>query len=279
MTIRPPLNALRAFEAAARHLSFRSAADELHVTQAAVAQHVRGLEALLGMPLFQRLPRRLVLSDEGAAYADSLRKAFTLIDDATQALLRQPARLTISVTPTFASKWLIPRLPDFMDRHPQIDLRILATPAISDFQADGVDIAVRQGRPPFGPSLRADFLFAQDVMAVCSPALQGRPLQQQVLLHDAHNLWPAFLGQHDPAGGKHLRFNQTSLAVDAALAGQGVALVSRFLVQQDLAAGRLVQALPGTLRGEQDFHVIAPQKPRHPEAVQSVRSWLLGSAA
>lgn len=145
----PPLNALRAFEVSARHLNFRIAAEELGVTQGAVAQHVRGLEADLGLKLFDRMPRALAITDQGRRYASQLRRAFELMTEATAALRPEPLRLTISVTPTFAAKWLIPRLPAFTSQHPDIELRIVASDSLSTFQGDGVDIAVRYGRPPW----------------------------------------------------------------------------------------------------------------------------------
>lgn len=283
----PPLNALRAFEASARHLNFRIAAEELNVTQGAVAQHIRGLEADLGTKLFERLPRGLALTDEGRAYVPNIRRAFDLISEATLLLRPEPARLTISVTPTFATKWLIPRLQDFVTGNPLVDLRVLASESLSSFQADGVDIAVRQGRPPFGAGLMVDLLFPQQIVAVCSPALLPRgaseiaatEIQHHVLLHDAHNLWPEFMekavGLKMTTELKRMRFNQTSLAIDAAIAGQGIALASRFLVAADLVAGRLVQPVSGEMRGTQDFYVVMPRKQRHPEPTQAVRQWLL----
>lgn len=286
----PPLNALRAFEASARHLNFRIAAQELNVTQGAVAQHIRGLEADLGTKLFERLPRGLALTDEGRAYVPNIRRAFELISEATLLLRPEPARLTISVTPSFATKWLIPRLQDFVEHNPLVDLRVLATESLSSFQADGVDIAVRQGSPPFGAGLIFELLFPQQIIAVCSPALlpagtatmAAAEIQHHVLLHDAHNLWPEFMEQ---AVGlkmttelKRMRFNQTSLAIDAAIAGQGIALASRFLVAADLAAGRLVQPVSGEMRGTYDFYVVTPRRQRHPEPTQAVRQWLLDAS-
>lgn len=283
----PSLNALRAFEAAARHLNFRLAAEELGVTQGAVAQQVRGLERDLATQLFERLPGGLALTSAGRGYAAQLARAFAVIAEATSALRPQPLQLTISVTPSFASKWLIPRLPAFTAAHPQLDLRILASDSLANFQSDGVDIAVRQGRPPFGAGLVTDLLFPQDVVAVCSPklraaataALDDAELAQLVLLHDGHDLWPEFieraLARSMPPGMRSMRFNQTALALDAALAGQGLALASRFLVEPDLAAGRLVQAFTATMRGSLDFHVVSARKPRHPEPTAMVRSWLL----
>lgn len=283
----PSLNALRAFEAAARHLNFRLAAEELGVTQGAVAQQVRGLERDLALQLFERLPGRLALTSAGRGYAAHLARAFALIAEATATLRPEPQRLTISVTPSFASKWLIPRLPEFTAAHPQLDLRILASDGLANFQSDGVDIAVRQGRPPFGAGLVADLLFPQEVVAVCSPKLRpsahaprtDADPAQFVLLHDGHDLWPEFieraLARQVPAGIRSVRFNQTALALDAALAGQGLALASRFLVEPDLAAGRLVLAFAETMRGSLDFHVVSARKPRHPEPTAMVRAWLL----
>lgn len=287
----PPLNALRAFEAAARQLSFRAAAEELGVTQGAVAQHVRGLEASFGVKLFARLPRTLALTDEGRSYVTHIRRAFELIRDATLAIRPEPLRVTISITSTFAAKFLLPRLPAFVEANPLIDLRILASESLSDFQSDGVDIAVRQGRLPFGPGIVVDFLFAQEIVAVCSPkllpggadSLDPAALKDYVLLHDTHNFWPEFmtgaLGLAAPTEVKGLRFNQTGLAIDAAISGQGIALVSRFLVEPDLSAGRLIQPIAATMRGERDFYVVTPRKPRHPGPTEAVRRWLLSMAA
>ncbi len=284
----PPLNALRAFDAVAQQLNFRRAAEQLNVTQGAVAQQIRKLEADLGIRLFVREAHGVALTEQGRAFLPNIRRAFELIADATAAVRPTPTHLTISVTPTFAAKWLIPKLPEFVAAHPLIDLRILATEQLSSFHADGVDIAIRQGRPPFGPGLVVDFLFPQALIAVCSPGLLAAmtapltpaSLRGQVLLEDSHNLWPAFLeqalGQPAVAGAKRLQFNQTSLAIDAAIAGQGIALASRFLLQAELAAGRLVQPFATELRGSLDFYVVIPRKQRHPEPTEAVRAWLLG---
>lgn len=279
----PPLNGLRAFAAAGRHMNFRAAADELGVTQGAVAQQVRGLEDHLGLRLFLREPRGLAFTDEGRAYHASVSRAFEQLSEATDALRSAPARVTVSVTPTFASKWLIPRLSDFTEAHPGIDLRITATERVASFHADGIDLAVRQARPPFGASLRADLLFAQEVVAVCSPSLtaDGMPLDavglaRLTLLHDTHDLWPRFAQEAFDSAVKparRLRFNQTTLSLDAALAGQGVALASRFLVQRDLEAGRLVCPVPHVMEVGQDFYLLSPRQGVSSAAI-IVRDWL-----
>lgn len=281
----PPLNGLRAFAAAGRHLSFRAAAEALGVTQGAVAQQVRGLEDHLGLRLFLREPRGLAFTEVGRAYHAAVSRAFAQLSDATAALRSAPLQVTISVTPTFASKWLIPRLAEFTEAHPGIDLRITATERVASFHADGIDLAVRQGRPPFGASLRADLLFPQAVVAVCAPRLvaeQDRPLDaaalsRMTLLHDTHDLWPKFVEAAfggDVHLSRGLRFNQTTLTLDAALAGQGIALASRFLVERDLKAGHLVQPINCALEGGLDFYLLTPRQGAS-DASLHVRNWLL----
>ncbi len=281
----PSLNALKAFEVAARHCSFRLAAEELGVTQGAVAQQVRGLEAELGVKLFERMPRALALTGEGRGYIADIRRAFEIIARATGDLSPQPVRLTISTTPTFASKWLIPRLPDFTARHPDLDLHILATERVSSFQADGVDLAVRYGRLPFGPGLAAELLFEQEIIAVCSPVLlhDRKPpntpeeLEDYVLLHDAHNSWPEFIDRHlgraSQASYKGISFNQTSHAIEAAIAGQGIVLANRDFVVRDLAEGRLTQVIQGSLSGPSDFYLVWPRY-RKSSALETVIAWM-----
>lgn len=283
----PPLNALRVFEAAARHQNFRIAAEELGVTQGAVAQQVRGLEAALKVRLFDRMPRKLALTDEGRRYLTSIQRALDLIADATERLRPQQTGLTLSVTPSFASKWLVPRLGRFTRANPDIDVKVVAAEELADFQRDGVDIAVRQGKPPFGPGLSADLLYPLEVFAVCSPALRcgKEPLRKledlsgHVLLHDAHGLWPVFLekalGDRQAIAAKSLQFSQSALAIDAAVAGQGVALASDPLVEEDIGAGRLCRPFDFVLEADIGFYAVAPRAPRHPDPVKRMRAWLL----
>lgn len=282
----PSLNALRMFEVVARHLNFRLAAEELGVTQAAVAQQIRGLEASLNIRLFERLPRGLGLTDAGRGYSTSVRGALAMIDEATRLLRPQPSQLTVSVTPSFAAKWLIPRLGDFAESHPDIDLRLLAGDRLSHFQTDGVDLAVRYGQPPFGAGLNAELLMEQRLVAVASPQLlaeKGVPatfaaLQGFVALHDAHDFWPAFTAALFPGQGpgtaRNLRFNQTSLAIDAAAGGQGIALASHAFVKDDIAAGRLAQVFPQQLQLDKAFYLVWPRKAQQPAALAVVKAWL-----
>jgi len=284
----PPLNALRAFDAAGRHLNFRRAADEMSVTQAAVAQQVRLLETHLGMTLFERQPKGLAFTSAGRSYHARIATAFDELRAATRTLRPEPGKVMLSVTPTFAAKWLVPNLPDLHAAHPDIDLRILATETLSSFHSEGVDLAIRQGQPPFGASLHAVRLFRQDIIAVAAPQLLANeplPLSPETLvrlpkLHDGHDLWPDFLkllGLKDQAG-RGLRLNQTGLAIDAALTGQGIALVSKFLVTRDLAAKTLVQVTPTVLTGKQDFYLLSGRRQKTGAAATSVHQWLLSKS-
>lgn len=282
----PSLNALRVFEVVARQLNFRLAAEELGVTQAAVAQQVRGLEASLQVRLFERLPRGVGLTDAGRGYAASIRSALVMIDEATRLLRPAPSQLTVSVTPTFASKWLIPRLGHFAEAHPDIDLRLLATDRLSHFHTDGVDLAVRYGQPPFGGGLNVELLMEQRIVAVASPALlaeMAKPerfagLQRYVALHDGHNFWPQFTAAlfpgHPKPTAKTVRFNQTSLAIDAAAGGQGITLASHAFVKDDIAAGRLEQVFPQQLKLDKAFYLVWPRKAQEAPALGLVRTWL-----
>lgn len=282
----PSLNALRAFDAAGRHLSFTLAAEELGVTLSAVAQHIRALEAELGMKLFHRQARSLTLTEAGRSYASSVERAFGLLVAATRALRPEPLHLSISVTPTFAGKYLIPRLADFTRCHPHIDLRIVATERLSHFKSDAVDLVVRYGRPPFGPGVNSELLFEEVLIAVASEKLAGvealaqgkKTLENYPLLHDAHNLWPLFFEQGlnllPVTSAKNMRFNQTALAIDAATAGQGIALAQSQFVAQDIADGRLMQVHACELRTSKGFYIVWPRKTPHPEASAAVRDWL-----
>lgn len=278
------MNGLRAFESAGRHLTFRAAAEELGVTQGAVAQQVRGLESDLGIRLFLRESRGLALTAQGHDYHAAVSRSLAQISNATERLQPSPSKVTISATPTFASKWLIPRLAEFTEKHPGVDLRVTATEKVLSFHTDGIDLAIRQGEPPSSAYLTTHLLFPQDIIAVCSPALlvdrsQGlvaNELASLPLLHDTHDLWPSYLEMIDGPTTcqiRGLRFSQTTLCIDAALAGQGVALASRFLVERDLADGRLVQPIPETLKGEQNFYLL---EPRNNQSVATIKvsNWL-----
>lgn len=259
------------------------------VTQGAVAQQVRQLEAHLGVMLFDRLPKGLALTPAGRSYHIRIASAFEEIRSATAQLKPEPGKVLISVTPTFASKWLIPNLPDFAEQHPDIDLRIVATEKMSSFHSDGIDLAIRQGTPPFGASLDATLLFRQDVIAVAAPSLiasvEARAgldaLARLPKIHDTHDLWPkvmAAAGITDD-NRRNLRLSQTALAVDAAISGQGVALVDRFLATRDIDAGKLVEVVALPVVAAQDFYLLSMRRPSPGAEVDAVMSWLKSRAA
>ncbi|WP_424932684.1 LysR substrate-binding domain-containing protein [Amaricoccus macauensis] len=278
----PPLNALRAFEAAGRSLSFRAAADELGVTQGAVAQHVRGLEERFGFTLFQRLPRGLALTERGAAYFADVRRAFELLTEATDTVLARPKVVTLSVTPTFASRCLMPRLPRFTADHPEIELRIVATDKVSDMPRDGVDLAVRLAKPPFPLGISAQLLFPQEMIAVAAPGLfppEDLPLgperlSQVTILDDGIGEWGRLLQGRAPR--TRLRFNQTALVIDAAIAGQGIAMAIPVFLAGPLAAGQLVRITDETYATPKGYYLVTPKQPQAPAATAIVADWLAG---
>lgn len=293
----PPLNALRAFEAAGRHLSFSKAAEELHVTPAAISHHIKGLEEQLGVALFRREPRRLLLTDAGQRALPGLREAFDRMA-ATLSEIRESADgelLTISATPSLASKWLLPRLRSFRQRHPEFDVRLDASPQVVDFNRDtDVDIAIRHGQGDY-PNLEVEWLLPTSRIPVCSPSLlDGRyplrrpqDLRHHTLLHVpwrccaatdpdwAEWLQTAGVVGVDPERGP--RFNEYAYAIQAAIEGEGVVLASDVLVADDIAAGRLVKPFGDSLSDETPFgyFLVYPPAKARLKRVKHFRSWLV----
>ena len=287
----PPLNALRAFEAAARHLSFTKAAAELFVTQAAISHQIKGLEEWLGLKLFRRQNRNLLLTDAGQAYLPVLREAFDLIDDATQRLHAQDdnSALTVSTFTSFAAKWLMPRLGRFAAAHPEIEVRLSISDAISDFMEEHVDVAVRYGLGQW-KGVYIDRLMTEVVFVVCSPSLLdgGAPLTSpedlagHTLLHDdLPEDWSAWL---DAAGAKikpkrDLAFNHSEMVLQAAADGLGVALGRSVLVADDLAAGRLVRPFDLQLTAQSAYYTVCPEGTQDRPKVKAFREWVLKEVA
>lgn len=286
----PPLASLRAFEAVARHLSATRAAEELGVTQPAVTQQVRRLELRLGVRLMRRDGRRLALTPEGLAYAAALARGFDQMRQGTQKILatRHAGRLTVALLPTLATRWLIPRLAGFHARHPAIEVRIATalTPQ-AELQAD-VDLAVRFGRGRW-PGLAADFLMPDDSFPVVSPALLRRlPLDRpadlarhtllQVASEPRTSDWSRWLqvarqARLAPAG--RLSFPSSAQAIEAALAGLGVALAHRPFVADDLASGRLAAPFDLAVPGDGGYWLVARQCDAMLPRLDAFRRWLL----
>lgn len=289
----PPLNALRAFEAAARHQSFTRAAEELNVTQTAVSHQIRTLEERLGLKLFDRRGRALQLTEAAQNYLPSVRSAFDELHDATERLVRRDgdATLTVSTLTSFAAKWLIPRLGGFQDRHPEISIRIATSMVSVDFDRDDIDVAIRYGRGDW-PGLRVDRLVREDIFPVCSPKLVAGPnplrrpdeLASHTLLHVVGFLedWRVWLTAAnvdgvDPSSG--LRFDLMMNALQAAIDGLGVALGRSALVEGDLAAGRLIAPFDISLPIEAAYYVVAPEQSADRPNIKAFREWLITTLA
>jgi len=296
----PPLAALRAFDAAARHLSFKQAAEELNVTPAAISQQIRALEEDVGVRLFRRLPRALELTEAGRAAAPILGEGFARLAEAAGAMRAAvPSRtITVSAAPSFAAKWLVPRLERFGERYPDYDVRLDASDALADFSGDGVDVALRYGRGRY-PGLVAERLMAETTAPVCSPALieRGPPLatpsdlRHHRLLHvvwrmeqeaaPSWRMWLRAAGVTDVDTSRGAQFSNDSLAVQAAIEGQGVALGNGVLVEADIAAGRLL--LPFAEAEAQDtrfcYYLVYPEDRAAEPRVAAFRDWLFEEAA
>lgn len=290
----PSLNGLRAFEAAARHLSFTRAADELNVTQTAISHQIHRLEEQLGKRLFVRKSRALALTRDAADYLPAIRAAFDDLRRAT-ARLQRPDReglLTVSTTASLAAKWLVSRVASFQDAHPGIEVRITASPHLVDFQREEVDMAVRYGRGNW-PGLRTQWLMAEDVFPVCSPTLlKGpKPLRRpEDLAH--HTLLHTTVGREDwqlwlTAAGlpvslalrRGLSFDQSFMALQAATDGLGVALSSKSLVDADIATGRLVIPFDVVLPADAGYYFVAPEETADTTKIALFRDWLVRSVA
>jgi LysR family glycine cleavage system transcriptional activator len=288
----PPLNSLKAFEAAARHESFTRAAEELCVTQGAVSQQVKALEAGLGIKLFNRERQRLIITEAGRDYLTVVRDALDRIAVGTERLLqRQNAGvLTVSTSPDFAAKWLVHRLGHFADAHPEIDLRVSATLQHVDFAREEVDLAVRHGDGNW-PGLDPVQLSGEQLFAVCSPKLLsgrrrlGKPadLLKFPLLHlDNREDWKRWLravGVDDAEVTHGPVLNRVSMVIDAAINGQGVALARTTLAAWDLLNGRLVRPFPDSLPLSKTYWIVCPKATSNLPKIVTFRNWLLAEAA
>lgn len=269
-----PLNGLRVFDAAARHLSFTRAADELAVTPAAVGQHIRALEDLLGVVLFRRTARGLELTAEAEAALPSLRQGFSHFEQSVAMLQAGQAStvVTISAPTSFAARWLAPRLAAYRARNEGISLRLFASAAPVDFSQANVDLAVIHSMQP--PDGQPSHLLLEDALAaVAAPGVT------QPLIHDADNNWATWLvqaglAQEGPADGLHV--DLSAAGIEAALAGQGVALASRPLVDALLARGQLVEPLGPAQPDPRRYWLSAPEPQWQQKKVRALVAWLAG---
>ena len=306
----PPLNSLRAFEAAARHLSFKNAARELHVTPGAVSHQVKVLEDSLGMPLFRRLTRALELTPEGQALVPKVQEGLRSLAEAVERVRnRSEARtLTVLAPPNFAARWLVPRLAGFTERNPGLDLHIASRPGMIDGREDSeMTIAAEDsdvspvamvrfgdGRYPAG---RVDEVFSASYVPVCSPRLmrgehalrKPADLRHHTLQHDdtvvedgARPSWAAWLesvGITDIDAARGTHFSDASLSFGAAIEGLGVALAMKPLVRSEIEAGRLVMPFNISTPAAFSYYLVTPEASAPTGSVGSFRKWLLEESA
>ncbi|PXX12555.1 LysR family glycine cleavage system transcriptional activator [Paraburkholderia tropica] len=302
----PNMNALRAFECAARLESFSRAADELCVTQGAISWHIKRLEAYLGVPLFKRQTRAVELTDYGREYLPATREAFDQIEQATVRMerLSHSRALVADVLPTFAMRWLVPRLATFNDENPDIEIHLLTSIKPVDFQRDDVDVAIRVGTPPGttvrrGPRINLEMatdwsgihsekLMPDVLVPVCSPVLfttvdapASLPdLQRFPLLHNATrpDAWPdwfhAVTGVESASKLKGPSFGHFFMTIQAAIEGRGIALVPKALVENDLEENRLIVVLDIPVPSTGDYYFLCRKSQVDLPAIQRFRDWL-----
>lgn len=294
----PPLKSLYFFEAAARHLSFSKAADELHVTPAAVSQQIRQLEEYLGVPLFRRLTRAVQLTEEARSVLPLLSEGFDRLAEAVDRLSLDETSglLTVSSAPTFAIKWLVQRLPAFSALYPDIDVRLDASLETRNYDRDGIDVGIRLG-PGIYPGFHSSRIFEEAVSPVCSPRLLDGPhplrtpedLRHHRLLHVDWGV----LGQQSPDWEMWLRasgvegidtshgpsFTVETTAIETAINGNGVALVSHAAAADDLKAGRLVRPFDLTLKTDLAYWLVCMPEALRRARVRAFCDWLLAEAA
>jgi LysR family glycine cleavage system transcriptional activator len=287
----PPLNALKAFEAAARNESFTRAAEELCVTQGAVSQQVKGLESILGIRLFNREHQRLIMTDAGREYLAVVRDALDRIAMGTDRLLQRQSAgvLTVSTSPDFAAKWLVHRLGRFAENHANIDLRVSATMHHVDFAREDVDLAIRHGDGKW-PGLDVVRLCPERLFPVCSPKLvagRNRVTQPSDLLKfpllrlDDWSTWERWFesaGVTDPVAHGPI-LNRASMLIDAAVDGQGIALARTALAAWDIINGRLVRPINASLKLSNTYWIVCPKATSRLPKIETFRRWLLAEAA
>jgi LysR family transcriptional regulator, glycine cleavage system transcriptional activator len=287
----PPLNGLKAFEAAARSESFTRAAEELNVTQGAISHQVKALEDTLGLKLFHRERQRLILTEAGRDYLSIVRNALDQIAVGTERLLQrqESGALTVSTSPDFAAKWLVNRLSRFAEKCPHVDLRVSATTHYVDFARDDVDVAIRHGDGHW-PGLDVVRLYSERLFPVCSPKLvAGRNRIAKVAdllkfpllrLEDAKNWTRLFEAAGVKATiGPGPVLNRASMLIDAAIDGQGIALARTALAAWDLINGRLVRPVDVSLKMANTYWIVCPKAVSNVPKVATFRNWIFAEAA
>ncbi|WP_018152366.1 LysR substrate-binding domain-containing protein [Leeia oryzae] len=293
-----PIAAVRVFEVAARHESFQRAGQELFLSAGAVAHQVKQLENWLGVALFLRQARGIVLTPAGKRYADSIRPHLSQIETLSKTVQSRRGEdrlVTVSATPSLVTRWLMPRLGQWREKEPEVELRLLASVAPVDFLRDGTDVAIRLGSGPYH-GVMSDILMAEEFCVVASPVFLKKNkkinapkdlIHLPLLFDEAENRipeqidwfrWLAALGVKLPAGTTGLRFSHTYLTIEAAISGQGVAIASLPTVIDDIRAGRLVEVLPQRVRGPYCYHLLRLPDAECRPAVKSFCDWARAEA-
>jgi LysR family glycine cleavage system transcriptional activator len=287
----PPMGALASFAAAARHDSFSRAGDEVGLTQSAVSRQIAVLEDWLQLRLFRRNGRRVELSPEGRAYADAIVPALDRIRSATAAAIarRPDGELNIATLPSFGMRWLAPRLPRLTERHPEIVVNFAARSFPFRFSDEPFDAAIHFGLPDW-PSARHDLLFREEAIPVCAPARLAEhpiarpediltwPLLIQTSRRNAWTQWLRAAGLDHAPPAPSGSFEHFLMLAQAAAAGSGIALIPRFLIEPELAAGSLVSPLPISLSNEEAYYLVSPADRPNSPAFEQVREWMIEEA-
>ncbi len=288
------MTSLQFFEAAVRHMSFTRAAQELNVTQSAVSRQIRQLEEYIGQPLFRRLKQRLYLTEPGEAYFNSIGDILDQTETATLQVMAYGGGgglLTIALLPTFGSRWLVPRLGDFTARHPDVQLNLVAEVKPFEFAGSEIDAAIHFGSESW-PGAVCHRLMGEEVVPVASPSMLAehdritRPedlknlvLLQHVTRPQAWHEWLRSSGDENVDGRQGPRFEQFYMVIQAAIAGLGVALLPRFLIQEELASGRLVVAIDHPVTSEYAYYLVYPERMAGLHRLIVFRDWLLDQCA
>ncbi|SIR40869.1 LysR family transcriptional regulator, glycine cleavage system transcriptional activator [Rhizobium sp. RU20A] len=289
----PDVITLQAFECAARHGSFTQAATELNLTQSAVSRQIKDLELQLGVLLFERIRQRVVLSEAGRRFLPEVRRLLAQAEELmvrTMAAARADQSLSLACLPTFGSRWLMPRLPDFLARHPDTIVNIASRSQPFDFEEQTFDLAIHYGQPVWAHAT-CTYLCSETIVPVASPALirtfapqtyadlDGAPLLHMATRPKLWALWFGDAGVDPKAAYRGHRFDQFSTVIEAALAGLGFALVPLYLIGQDIAANRLQVVFDKPFRTENNYYVVVPNgKQENPVSV-AFRSWIAGEVS
>lgn len=286
----PPIGSLVAFECAARHESFSRAAEELHLTQGAISRQIRALEEIVGVDLFERVRQRVVLSEAGRAYLADVRRSLGDLGDATHRVMGFAGTrgvLELAVLPTFGTRWLVPRLARFLAAHPDVTVNLAARIEPFDFAADPFDAAIHVGQPVWAGGV-LEHLMDEEVVPVArpdwlrglaSPAdLAGLPLLHQSTRPSAWADWFAAVGVTSDAAWRGPRFDQFSMVAEAAACGLGAALVPRFLIEEELASGRLAILFPAPLATHSAYYVVHPASKGRSALLRAFEEWIVAEA-